>query len=217
MLAKPSRKARMISTSGLAEISSERFGRRFCKVASPNSKPKGVTRDGALQRIDEALALAVETGEHWTDALLHPIRGDILLKRDPANPAPAEEAYRTAIAIAKEQKARSFEVQAALALAKVYRSAARLVDAHALLARALEGLSATPEMPEIAEAQAQFAALAETDEVKAQAGKRDQRLRLQGAHGVPPRRAWVRLRRGPGSKERPIPLAASLDRETGKA
>jgi hypothetical protein len=30
-----------------------------------------------------------------------------LLKRGPADPAPAEEAYRTAIAIAKEQRARS--------------------------------------------------------------------------------------------------------------
>jgi predicted negative regulator of RcsB-dependent stress response len=46
----------------------------------------------ALARIDEALALAAETGEHWSDAFLHRLRGEILLKRDPANTAPAEEA-----------------------------------------------------------------------------------------------------------------------------
>ena len=39
------------------------------------------------------LALAGETGEHWSDAFLHRLRGEILLKRDPANTAPGE--YRT--------------------------------------------------------------------------------------------------------------------------
>jgi tetratricopeptide (TPR) repeat protein len=47
----------------------------------------------ALTRIDEGLALAGETGEHWSDAFLHRLRGEILLKRDPANTAPGE--YRT--------------------------------------------------------------------------------------------------------------------------
>jgi hypothetical protein len=45
-------------------------------------------------------------------------------------------------------------LRAALSLAKLYQSTARLVDAHAVLAPALEGFSPTPEMPEIAEAQA---------------------------------------------------------------
>jgi DNA-binding response OmpR family regulator/class 3 adenylate cyclase/predicted ATPase len=108
--------------------------------------------DGPLRRIGEALALANETGEHWTDVLLHRIRGAILLKRDPANPAPAEEAFLAAIAVAQAQKARSFELQAALSLAKLYQSAVRPVDAHAVLAPALEGFSPTPEMPEIGEA-----------------------------------------------------------------
>ena len=49
--------------------------------------------EGALTRISEALMLSTETGEHWTDALLYRIRGEILLKRDPRNSAPAEEAF----------------------------------------------------------------------------------------------------------------------------
>jgi hypothetical protein len=32
-----------------------------------------------LARIDEALALAQQTGERWTDDLLHRIRADVLL------------------------------------------------------------------------------------------------------------------------------------------
>jgi predicted ATPase len=115
--------------------------------------------EGALRRIEEALELAGATSEHGNDALLHRIRGEILLKRDPVNTAPAEEAFLTAIAIAQQQKAKSFELQAALALAKLYQSTGRPADAHAVLAPALEGFSPSPELPEIAETQALLEAL----------------------------------------------------------
>ena len=98
--------------------------------------------------------LSAETGECWSDALLHRIRGQILLKRDAANTRPGEEAFLTATAIARQQKAKSFELQAALQLAKLYQSIGRPADAHSVLAPALEGFSPTAEFPEIAEAQA---------------------------------------------------------------
>jgi hypothetical protein len=69
----------------------------------------GVER--ALARIEEALALTSETGEHWSDAFLHRLRGEILLKRDPANTAAAEEVFLVAIDIAWQQKAHSFAVR----------------------------------------------------------------------------------------------------------
>jgi predicted ATPase len=71
---------------------------------------------------------------------------------DPANPEPVEESFLSAIAVAREQGARSFELRAALSLAKLYQSTARPADAYAVLAPALEGFPPTPEMPEIAEA-----------------------------------------------------------------
>jgi predicted ATPase len=110
--------------------------------------------DGALTRVDEALALAAETGECWSDAFLHRIRGHILLKGDPANIGPAEQAFLTAIAVAQQQRAKSFELRAAVSLAKLYQSAGRAADAHAIVVPALEGFSQTLEFPEIAEAQA---------------------------------------------------------------
>ena len=129
------------------------------------------------------MAISEETGERITDSYLYRLRGDILLKCDPADPAPAEEAYRTAIAVAKEQGARSYELLASLALAKLYQSTGRPADAHAVLAPALEGFSPTPEMPEIAEAQALLTALAATDEVKVDAAQRQRLTQLQVAYG----------------------------------
>jgi len=114
----------------------------------------------ALTGIDGAIALTAETGEHLSDAFLHRIRGEVLLKRDPANPAPAEDAFLVAIAIAQQQKATSFELRAAFSLARLYQSTGRPAGAHAVLIRALEGFSPTPEFPEIAEAQMLLATLA---------------------------------------------------------
>ncbi len=138
--------------------------------------------DAALAMLDDAFAQVQQSGQ-WNLAELHRIRGEILLKRDPANTAPAEEAFLAAIAVAKEQKARSFELRAALSLAKLYQNMSRAADAHAVLAPALEGFSPTPEFPEIAEAQALLAALAETDEVRNAAASRQRRLKLQTSYG----------------------------------
>ena len=113
----------------------------------------------AVAILDEALATSDRTGYRAFEAELHRARGEILLKRDPANPAPAEEAFLIAIAVAKQQGTRSFELRAALALAKLYQSTGRPADAHAVLAPALEGFAPTPEMPEIAEAQALLMAI----------------------------------------------------------
>jgi predicted ATPase len=111
--------------------------------------------DHALTLIDQGLAIAGETGEHLFDPYLHRLRGDILLRPgDPANPASAEEAFKTAIALAKEQGVRTYELLASLSLAKLYQSTGRAAEAHAVLAPAFKGFSPTPEMPEIAEAHA---------------------------------------------------------------
>jgi hypothetical protein len=85
--------------------------------------------------------------------------------------------------IAKRQGARSFGLRAALSLAKLYQSTALPLEAHAVLAPALEGFSPTPEMPEIAEARALLAMLADTEEVKAVEAQRQRRLHLQTAYG----------------------------------
>ena len=114
--------------------------------------------DNALTLIDQGLAIAEETGEHFSDPYLYRLRGGFLLKRDPGEHIPAEDAFRAAVAIAKQQGARTYELLASLSLAKLYQATSRPMEAHAVLAPALEGFAPTPEMPEIAEAQALLAA-----------------------------------------------------------
>ena len=55
--------------------------------------------------------------------------------------------------------ARSFELRAALSLAKLYRAANRDADAHHVLAPAAEGFPPTQQFPELTEAQALLSAL----------------------------------------------------------
>ena len=115
--------------------------------------------DSALKRIDEALVLAHQVDDRCDLAFPHLLRGELLLKRDPSNASSAEEAFRTALDIAKEQGARSWGLRAALSLAKLYQSTSPPADAHAVLAPALEGFTPTDEMPEIAEAQTLLVAI----------------------------------------------------------
>jgi tetratricopeptide (TPR) repeat protein len=139
--------------------------------------------DGAIAIIDEALATAERTGSRSFEAELRRVRGEVLARRGAPNCGLAGDAFRAAIAVAKQQGARTFELRAALSLAKLHQSTGRPVDAHAVLASALEGFAPTPEMPEIAEAQALLAALAETEEVKAGVAQQQRRLHLHVAYG----------------------------------
>jgi len=115
--------------------------------------------DAGLRRPDDALAELEHTEQRWYEAEIHRIRAEILLKRDPANTAAAEQSLQASIAIAQSQKARSFELRAALSLAKLYRALNRDADAHRVLAVAVEGFPPTQKFPELPEAQTFLAAL----------------------------------------------------------
>ena len=80
-----------------------------------------------------ALAIAAQTGQSFWDADLHRLDGDLLLARGGA----ADEAaarYRRALAIAREQGARSLELRAATSLARLLRDQGKRAEARDLLA-----------------------------------------------------------------------------------
>ena len=128
------------------------------------------------------------TGAHGSDAHERPSciasRGDILLKRDPDNPAPAEEAFLTAIAIAKQQQCAQLRTSAAsLSLAKLYQSTGRPAEAHAVLAPALEGFRADAGDARDRRGAGAARGAGGDEEVKAAEAQRQRRLHLQTAYG----------------------------------
>jgi predicted ATPase len=60
--------------------------------------------DAGLRRLDAALAELERTKQRWYEAEMHRIRAEILLKRDPADAAAAEQSLQAAVAIAQPQK-----------------------------------------------------------------------------------------------------------------
>jgi predicted ATPase len=129
------------------------------EVALAEAEASAGETDAGLRRLDDAFAEAERTEQRWYEAEMHRIRAAILLKCDPANTAAAEQSLQTAIAIAQSQKARSFELRAALTLAKLYRAANRDADAHAVLAPAVAGFPPTEQFSELAEALTLLSAL----------------------------------------------------------
>jgi tetratricopeptide (TPR) repeat protein len=126
-----------------------RGGGWFSKALQAELEFRMQRPDSALARIDEALALARQAKRHCNIPFAYILRGEILLKRDPSNSAPAEEAFQRAIAVANQQGARSWGLRAALSLAKLYQATGRPVDAHSVLAPALEAFRRRPRCPRL--------------------------------------------------------------------
>jgi predicted ATPase len=62
--------------------------------------------DDALAVVDRALAVSQSIGEHFYDAELHRLRGELLADLGPGQTAAAETSLRQAIAVAEAQTAR---------------------------------------------------------------------------------------------------------------
>jgi predicted ATPase len=75
-------------------------------------------RDRAVQELDEALAFVERTDERAWSSELHRLRGELLRDSDKAE---AERAMQRALEVSREQGAKSFELRAALSLAKLNR------------------------------------------------------------------------------------------------
>ena len=111
----------------------------------------------AVIEIDAAIEIAQRGETRCDNSSAHRIRGEILLRRHPPDLAEATNAFRTAFHIAQQQGARAFGLLAALPLARLYVSSARFAEARSVLVSALDGLTPTPAMPEIAAALALLA------------------------------------------------------------
>jgi class 3 adenylate cyclase/tetratricopeptide (TPR) repeat protein len=88
----------------------------------------------ALRVADENLDLIAETGERQFESLVLGAKGDALLALGPSNAADAEACYRSALDLARSQSAKSWELRAAIRLARLWHSRGRTNAARDLLA-----------------------------------------------------------------------------------
>jgi tetratricopeptide (TPR) repeat protein len=117
------------------------------KIALARAEASAGNVERAVAILDEALATAGRLNCRAFQAELHRARGEILLVRDPTDRKPAENAFRAALEVARNQGTLGFGLRAALALARLYQSTNRPVEAQAVLAPAFEGLSPAQGMP----------------------------------------------------------------------
>ena len=74
------------------------------------------------------------TNENWCEAYLHRIAGEVALKSPEPDATKAEAYFEYALAVAREQQAKSWELRAATSLARLWRSQGKVEQARELLA-----------------------------------------------------------------------------------
>jgi hypothetical protein len=95
----------------------------------------------ALTREDGRIAAQIIANMDWFEAELHRLRGEALLALSPEQAAEAEASYHQALAVARDQGARLWELRAATSLARLWRDQGKRQQAHNLLAPVYDGFT----------------------------------------------------------------------------
>jgi class 3 adenylate cyclase/predicted ATPase len=90
--------------------------------------------DDARRCAREAITIAEATNERWCEAELHRAAGEIALLLPEPDAAKAEAYFDRALAIAGRQQAKSWELCAAMSMARLWRDQGKRQQAHDLLA-----------------------------------------------------------------------------------
>jgi class 3 adenylate cyclase/predicted ATPase len=90
--------------------------------------------DKAWHCISEAMATIETSKEIWWELEIHRVAGEIALKSPEPDTAKAEGYFDRALAIARQQQAKSFELRASMSLARLWRDQGKVQQARELLA-----------------------------------------------------------------------------------
>jgi class 3 adenylate cyclase/predicted ATPase len=126
----------------------------------------GRAKEG-LGVLAEAQQLADRCQEHWWDAELHRLRGELTLKQadtqgGPQNESEAEQCFRQALSVAQEQKAKSLELRAAMSLSRLWLRQSRRREAKQVLGDVFGFFTEGFDTPDLIEAKTLLERLART-------------------------------------------------------
>jgi predicted ATPase len=85
-----------------------------------------------LDTLDHALRVAVQNNEHWWDAELHRLHGELMFLQGKSVDL-VEQVFHRSIEIAGSQGAKSLELRAATSLARLWQATSRSAEAKQLL------------------------------------------------------------------------------------
>jgi class 3 adenylate cyclase/predicted ATPase len=105
-----------------------------------------------LAVVDEALAVVEATKECFFAARLHGLKAELLIRQ--GSPLQAETCLQESRVIARGQQAKTWELQAAVGLARLWREQSRRRDAHELLAPVYGWFAEGFDTPDLKEAAA---------------------------------------------------------------
>lgn len=109
--------------------------------------------DAALRALDDALAIANRTGDHFFLAELYRLQGEISLAHaGPSAKADAEALFLRSLEVARTQNARSWELRTAVSLARLWRDCDRHAQAAELLVPVLRSFTEGALTPDVKEA-----------------------------------------------------------------
>ena len=90
--------------------------------------------DDARSCLSEAMTAIERTGETWFEAEVYRIAGEVALKSPQADAANAQTYFERALTVARQQQAKSWELRAAMSLARLWRDQGKVQQARELLA-----------------------------------------------------------------------------------
>ena len=90
--------------------------------------------DDAWRCIDEAMTAMQKSKERWCEAEVNRIAGEIALESSKPNTAKAQEYFERALTVARQQQAKSWELRAAMSMARLWRDQGKRDAARDLLA-----------------------------------------------------------------------------------
>lgn len=90
--------------------------------------------DEGLRLLTEAWVVVDRTGERWWEAELHRITGELLLRQEPSDASQAETCFHQALAVARHQQTKFWELRAITSLARLWQRQGKNAVARQLLA-----------------------------------------------------------------------------------
>ena len=116
--------------------------------------------DDAWRCICEAITTMETTKERWYEAEVHRVAGEIARMSPGAGTASAEAYLEQALAIARAQQAKSWELRAAMSMARLWRDQGKRKEARDLLASVYGWFTQGYDTRDLKEAKALLDALA---------------------------------------------------------